>query len=213
MLYGLRMPMPLPIGEPSGITAAQPMSTQAAREHGVVGRVGEHDEALVDELLGGAQQLGRVGQQRVLVADHLELDPVGGEGLAREPGGEHRVARGVAAGGVGQQLDAGVGEHVDQRAARGSGDRSAAARPSRARCRWPRSPRRAAPARESPPVPSSRRERSVRPAIVRVLGAAQVAASWDWPLRLAGIVTGRLWDVGGASRADRSCTIILPASR
>ena len=58
---------------------------EAAREHRVVGRVGQHDEALVDELLGRAQQLGRVGQERVLVADHLELDPVGGERLAREP--------------------------------------------------------------------------------------------------------------------------------
>ena len=28
MLYGLRMPMPLPIGEPSGITAAQPTSAR-----------------------------------------------------------------------------------------------------------------------------------------------------------------------------------------
>ena len=78
---------------------------QPAREHGVVGRVGQHHEAVVDELLGGPQQLGRVGQQRVLVADHLELDPVGLERLAREPGREHGVARGVAAGGVRQQLD------------------------------------------------------------------------------------------------------------
>ena len=27
-LYGLRMPMPLPIGEPSGITAAQPAASR-----------------------------------------------------------------------------------------------------------------------------------------------------------------------------------------
>ena len=74
--------MPLPIGEPSGITAAQPTSCEAACEHRVIARVGEHHEALVDELLRGAQQLGRVRQQRVLVADHLELDPVGLERLA-----------------------------------------------------------------------------------------------------------------------------------
>ncbi len=110
--------MPLPIGSPSGITAAQPTSCQAPGEDGIVGRVGEDREALVDELLGGAQQLGRVGQERVLVADHLELDPVGGKRLAGELGGEDGVARGVAAGGVGQQPHAGVGEHVDQRAAR-----------------------------------------------------------------------------------------------
>ncbi len=69
--------MPLPIGEPSGITAATADIDQAAREHRIVGRVGKHDETVVDQLLGGAQQLGRVGQQRVLVADHLQLDPVG----------------------------------------------------------------------------------------------------------------------------------------
>ena len=87
-LYGLRMPIPLPIGEPSGITAAQPDVLQAAREDRVVGRVGQDDEAVGDERLGGQQQLGRVGQQRALVADHLELDPVGLERLARELRGE-----------------------------------------------------------------------------------------------------------------------------
>ena len=91
---------------------------QAAREDRVVGRVGQHDEAVGDELLGGEQQLGRVGQQRALVADDLELDPVGLERLAGEPRGQHRVARGEAAGGVRQQLDAGRVEHVDERAAR-----------------------------------------------------------------------------------------------
>ena len=53
----------------------------AGQDRVVVG-VGEHDEAVVDELLGGLQQLGRVGQQRAVVADHLELDPVGLERLA-----------------------------------------------------------------------------------------------------------------------------------
>ena len=77
---------------------------EAAGEHRVVVRVGQDDEAVVDELLGGRQQLGRVGQQRALVADDLELDPVGLERLAGELRGEDRVARGVAAGGVGQQL-------------------------------------------------------------------------------------------------------------
>ena len=57
---------------------------EAAREHRVVGRVRQDGEAVVDELLGGDQQLGRVGQQRALVADDLELDPVGRERLAGE---------------------------------------------------------------------------------------------------------------------------------
>ena len=63
---------------------------QAAREDRVVGRVGQHDEAVGDELLGGEQQLRRVGQQRALVADDLELDPVGRERLARQLRGERR---------------------------------------------------------------------------------------------------------------------------
>ena len=65
---------------------------------------------------------GRVGQQRALVADHLELDPVGLERLARELGGEDGVARREAAGRVGQQAHAGVVEHVDDRAARAGVD-------------------------------------------------------------------------------------------
>ena len=114
-LYGLRIPMPEPIGEPSGITAAQPDVLEPAREHRVVGRVGQHGEAVGDELLGGDQQLGRVGQQRALVADHLELDPVGLERLARELRGHDRVARGEAAGGVRQHAARRSLEHVDQR--------------------------------------------------------------------------------------------------
>ena len=77
---------------------------QAPGEHGSSFVYGQHDEAVVDELLGRLQQLGRVGQQRAVVADHLELDPVGLERLARQPGGHDGVARRVAAGGVGQQL-------------------------------------------------------------------------------------------------------------
>ena len=107
---------------------------QAPRQHGIIGRVGEHHEAVVDELLGGAQQLGRVGQQRVLVADHLELDPVGLERLARELRGEHGIARGVAAGRVRQQLHAGLrrAPRPASRAAAGSTRRSATVTSSRA---------------------------------------------------------------------------------
>jgi hypothetical protein len=83
---------------------------------------GKDGEALVDELLGGLEQRGRVGQQRVLVADHLELDPVGLERLAGELGGEDRVAGGEAAGGVGEELDARAVEDVDERALGGRVD-------------------------------------------------------------------------------------------
>ncbi len=76
MLYGLRIPIPEPIGEPSGITAAQPGVLEAAGEDRVVVRVREDREALVDEGLGGLEQLDRVREERPVVADHLELDPV-----------------------------------------------------------------------------------------------------------------------------------------
>ena len=125
-LYGLSSPMPEPIGEPSGITAAQPTSSSRRARIGSSFVYGQHGEAVVDELLGRLEQRGRVGQQRALVADHLELDPVGLERLARELRGEHGVARREAAGRVGQQVDARVVEHVDERAARS--DRCAAAR-------------------------------------------------------------------------------------
>ena len=60
---------------------------EPAGQHRVVGGVREHDEAVVDERLGRGDELDRVGQQRAVVADHLELDPVG----ARTPRG--RAAR------------------------------------------------------------------------------------------------------------------------
>ncbi len=59
---------------------------QAAREDGVVVRVGQHHEAVVHERLGGVEQLDRVGQERAVVADHLELHPVGLERLAARAG-------------------------------------------------------------------------------------------------------------------------------
>ena len=91
---------------------------EPARQDRVVVGVGEHDEAVGHQLLGGRQQLGGVGQQRLVVADHLELHPVGLERLAGEPGGGDRVARREAAGGVRQQEDAQPLEHLDDRAAR-----------------------------------------------------------------------------------------------
>ena len=100
---------------------------EAAGEDRVVVGVGEDDEAVVDELLGGGEQLDRVGQEGPLVADHLELDPVGRERLAGESGRQDGIPGGVAAGRVREDVDAGRFEHVDQRSARGRG-RSAAGR-------------------------------------------------------------------------------------
>ena len=127
MLYGLRIPIPTPIGEPSGITAAQPTSSRRRASTGSSVVYGSTDEAVVDELLGGGHELDRIGQQRAVVADHLELDPVGRERLPGQVRGADRVAGGEAAGGVGQDLDAGVGP-----ARRGS-SRARLADPSRRR--------------------------------------------------------------------------------
>jgi hypothetical protein len=69
----------VPIGEPSGITAAQPTW---------------------------------VGQQGALVGHDLQLDQVGLQRLAGQPGGEHGLGRGAAARRVGQHLDVEPAEQV-----------------------------------------------------------------------------------------------------
>ena len=148
---------------------------QAAGEDRVVVGVGQHDEAVVDELLGGEQQLGRVGQQRALVADDLELDPVGLERLARQPRGDDGVARREAAGGVGQQLDAAVLERR-RRASRAPPGRSAAARRSRARRCVARIASASVSSRGKPPVPRISRERSVRPAIANGVSVSGICS-------------------------------------
>ena len=48
---------------------------QALAQHQVFGAVGQHVEAVAHQLLGGGHQVQRVGLQRVVVANHLELDP------------------------------------------------------------------------------------------------------------------------------------------
>ena len=83
MLCGLRMPRPLPIGEPSGITAAQPTSASRRAMIGSSLVYGSTVKPSATSCLGRVEQLDRVGQQGVLVADHLELDP----GRCRTPPG------------------------------------------------------------------------------------------------------------------------------
>ena len=75
MLWGLRMPRPLPIGAPRGITAAQPTCSRRRATIGIVAAVGEDREAVRDQLLGGVEELDRVGQEGAIVADDLQLDP------------------------------------------------------------------------------------------------------------------------------------------
>ena len=126
-LYGLRIPAPEPIGEPSGITAAHPACLQPAGEDRVVVGVREHREAVGDQRLGRGQQLRGVGEQGAVVADHLELHPVGLERLAGELRGADRVARRVAAGRVREAEQAEPLDQLDQRTLRRR-DRRAAGR-------------------------------------------------------------------------------------
>ena len=64
-----------------------------------------------------SSSLDRVGQQGPLVGDDLQLDPVGAERLAGQPGGQHGLARGEAARRVRQHPDAAPAQHVEHRAA------------------------------------------------------------------------------------------------
>ena len=114
MLCGLRMPRPLPMGEPRGMTAAHPTcSSRRASDRVVVG-VGEHDEPVVDQLLGCGDQLDGVGEEGAVVADDLELHPVGLERLPGQLGGEHRLGGGEAAGSVGQDGTPAPREQVEE---------------------------------------------------------------------------------------------------
>jgi hypothetical protein len=56
------MPNPVPIGEPSGITAVATGVLQPAGQHRIVGGVGQYHEPVVDQLLGGAHQFDGIGQ-------------------------------------------------------------------------------------------------------------------------------------------------------
>ena len=123
----------------------------------VVRGVGPDLEALVDERVGGAQRLGRVGQQRLVVADDLELDRGRVEGLARQVGGLDRLGRAVAARGVGQQREAEPLEQVVDRALDARVD--AAQRDGRDRRRPTRRALSSSTSIErNPPVPITRRD-------------------------------------------------------
>src|SRR6059058_3110827 len=84
---GLRRPSPLPIGEASGMTAAQP-------GHQVLVGVGEVLEALRDQCARGDEQALNIREEGLLVADHLEVDELVEPRLA----GEARVADGILGG-------------------------------------------------------------------------------------------------------------------
>ena len=117
---------------------------QLAGQDRVVVGVRQHDEAVGDQAFGRVEQLDRVGQQGALVGDHLQLDPVGLQRLPGQLGGEHRLAGGVAAGGVGQDARCRAGP-ARRAPSPGAPGRAGASRRWSARCR-----RRAAPAPAPP---------------------------------------------------------------
>ena len=195
MLYGLRIP-----GAGSDRRAERhhrgaPHVLQPAGEDRVVVRVGKDGEAVGDQRFGGVEQLDRVRVERAVVADHLQLDPIGVEGLPSELCGANGVAGGEAAGGVGQRKEA---EPLDTSSTepwpRG---RRAEGRRSRSRCRRPTAPPPSAPSERKPPVPAINREVHCLPPSSQVSSPPWIAASTS---------TLRPWLSGVAPHCARGTT-------
>ena len=121
-VVGVADPEPAADRRPEGHDHGAPDLLEAPGRDRVVVAVGEHDEAVVDQLLRRGHQLHRVGQQGPVVADDLELDPLGLEGLPGQLGREHGLGGGVAARSVGQHPDVQLAEQVHQRVPGGGVD-------------------------------------------------------------------------------------------
>ena len=94
MLWGFWMPRPLPIGDPSGITAAQPIRCNRRASTGSSFVYGSTVNPRPTELLGGVEQLDRFRQQRSLVGHDLQLDPIGLQRLPGQLGSADGLERG-----------------------------------------------------------------------------------------------------------------------
>jgi voltage-gated sodium channel len=105
-----------------GHDGGAPGFLQAQGQDRVVVGVGQDGEAVGDQGRGGVEQFERVGQQGAVVGDHFEFDPVGAEGLAGQAGGEDRLGGGVAAGGVGERVDAEAAQDFEDAGAAGGID-------------------------------------------------------------------------------------------
>ncbi|GCC43865.1 hypothetical protein chiPu_0027953, partial [Chiloscyllium punctatum] len=90
---------------------------QARGDREILGAIGEHFKAVLDQDSGGLDQADDVGLQRVVVGDHLELDPGRAEQFARELGSGDRLAHAAAARGVRQHGDAELADQGPERIA------------------------------------------------------------------------------------------------
>ncbi len=106
-------PEATPDGRPQGHDGRASRLFEATGQDGVVVGIGQDHEALVAQLFGGVEQFHGIGEQGVLVPDHLELHPVRVERLAGELGGEDGFGGGEAAGRVGQHPHAVGAQHVE----------------------------------------------------------------------------------------------------
>ena len=92
------------MGAASGITAAQPSVLELLRQ--TIGSSLVYGSTMKPSFTRISRRLERllvVGEERLLVADDLELHQLGHAELARQAAGAHRLVGGVAAGGVGQE--------------------------------------------------------------------------------------------------------------
>ena len=111
---GFRMPSPDPIGAPSGMTAARPELFELAAHHRVVDAVGQNDETLIDQDLRRLEQLFVVGEEGLLVSDHLQLHPVPTAQLTCQTSRTNGIVGGVTTSRIGQQQITILIDGVDQ---------------------------------------------------------------------------------------------------
>ena len=88
----VRSPRFDPIGAPAASRAPTPTSSSRRHNTRVGMNVGHHDEAVLDELLGGLQRLDRIGKQIARIGMYLQLHPVRSERLAGQLSGKNHLA-------------------------------------------------------------------------------------------------------------------------
>jgi hypothetical protein len=99
-----------------------------ARLYGIVRAIDHDAEALADQRLGSAQGFRHVGEQRLLIAQHFELDQIVTiEQFARQTQRAHGLLGRVAARRIGQQGIAPGRQHVEQARLAIAGDERRAA--------------------------------------------------------------------------------------